>query len=48
MQRITIGKTVKNVIPPTKEHKFYCYNGDSNEYKEHLIGRYIDDAFGHG
>lgn len=47
-KELLIGKTVKNVIPPTKEHKFCWYNGDPYEYKEQLIGRYVDDAFGHG
>lgn len=34
-----IGKQIKCVLPPTKEHKFCWFNGDPRDYHEKLEGK---------
>lgn len=43
-----IGKQIKCVLPPTKEHKFCWFNGEPQKYHEKLEGKKVLSAEGFG
>lgn len=48
VQEYMVGKRVKRVLPPSKEHKFCWYNGDAADYQSALAGKKIIGAEGFG
>lgn len=43
-----VGKTIRDVLPPTKPHKFCWFSGDPADYKARLSGSGIVNAAGFG
>lgn len=48
LQKSVVGKTIKQVLPPTKIHKFCWFNGDPEEYNKKMAGLKILSAEGFG
>ena len=48
MRESLVGKTVLNVLPPTKEHKFCWFAGDPNEYGARMRSARVAGADGFG
>lgn len=48
LRETVVGKTVSQVLPPTKAHKFCWYNGDPADYHKLIAGRRIVSAEGFG
>ena len=48
LNQYAVGKTVAEVLPPTKQHKFCWFNGDVNEYEGLINGAVVTDVVGFG
>ena len=48
IKKATAGKTVVEVLPPTKPHKFCWFNGEAESYNDQLRGSVLQTAEGFG
>lgn len=48
LRKYALGKSVIDVIPPTKPHKFCWFNGDVLDYGRQICGTKVEDVSGFG